>query len=374
MLIREESLPNGVYPELVRSLFRTLMPSSIMSVGYVVCFGVLASAAQDTGLVVFACLGVLSGAARLLVVLLGRGQAAQATLTVERARALELRFAVAYFQFALLLGVSAVYVFLLEPAEYHMLTMCLLVGYGAGVASGIGLRPWIALPSMICATVPAALVALLHPEAVYWATSVMGVALLAGGAQSVMTRYRVATIEIAQRVAFEALARRDDLTGLPNRLAMREWYVDHVIKNAVDRQPFAVHCLDLDDFKPVNDVFGHVIGDTVLKAIAARLTRAVPRGDMVVRLGGDEFAVIQRNVHDPQEAADLASRLRTVISEPFSIQDRSVGVSACIGYTLSPVGSNDLEALIYRADRALYDAKSAGKGMIRGCSGRAERI
>jgi diguanylate cyclase (GGDEF)-like protein len=189
--------------------------------------------------------------------------------------------------------------------------------------------------------------------------------LLLGGAQIVWSRYHVVSSEIARSLTFQTLARRDDLTKLPNRLAMREWYIDH-IDNGDMNQPFVLYCIDLDGFKPVNDVFGHVIGDALLKGVATRLKQAVPNGDLVTRMGGDEFAVIQRNVVDSQQAADFAAHLRDIISVPFVIKEHRVAVSACIGYTLSRSEVTDLERLIYLADMALYDAKNRGRGVIDG--------
>ncbi|WP_411194540.1 MULTISPECIES: diguanylate cyclase domain-containing protein [Rhodopseudomonas] len=188
------------------------------------------------------------------------------------------------------------------------------------------------------------------------------IALLAGGAQSVLARSAAASIEIAKRLTFEALARRDVLTTLPNRLALREWFDSH-IAIADNRALLAVHCLDLDKFKPVNDVFGHPVGDGLLKAIATRLTNSLRPGDIAARLGGDEFAVIQRDLRNVEEAAALAQRLRSAIAEPFSIQGHEISVSTCVGYALCRRSSADLDELLCSADQALYIAKNTGTGV-----------
>lgn len=362
MPFRAETVRDGVYVELVRSLYTTLIPTTIMSIGYVLSFGVMAFEANDPMLAAFALAGILSGAARMTVLMKGETETRTAKLDVKRARVLERHFAITYYQFAALLGASAGYVFTLGPGRFHMLTVCLLVGYGAGVAAGVGLRPWIAIPSMMAAIAPSIILAALRWDPIYWVLAAMMTALLAGGSQSLLGRWRVTSVEIAKRLTFEALARRDTLTALPNRLALREWFDSHIALGS-GQQLLAVHCLDLDDFKPVNDVFGHPVGDGLLKAIALRLMQVLRPGDIAARLGGDEFAVIQRDLRNPEEAAALAQRLRLAIAEPFSIQGHEISVSTCVGYALCRSASVDLDELLGLADQALYIAKGKGSGV-----------
>ncbi|WP_418898031.1 diguanylate cyclase domain-containing protein [Terripilifer ovatus] len=333
-----------------------------MSLGFVLAFSEMAWTTGNVGLGVCALMGCLSSTARIAVLVRGRAQAAAADLQAQGARSLERQFAVSYYQFAALLGLSAAYVFTLEPAPFHMLTVCLLVGYGAGVAAGVGLRPWIAIPSMITAIVPGIIAAALRSDPIYWVTAGMMTALLAGGSQSVLARSAVANLEVARRLTFEALARRDVLTTLPNRLALREWFDSHIA--VADRQTtLAVHCLDLNNFKPVNDQFGHPIGDSLLRAVAARLTNALRPGDIAARLGGDEFAVIQSNSRSTGEAAGLAHRLRKEIARPYSIEGHTISISTSVGYALCPYASADMDELLRLADQALYIAKNTGSGV-----------
>ncbi|HVG01639.1 MAG TPA: GGDEF domain-containing protein [Nitrospira sp.] len=360
MSVRADAIHQGVYAELVRSVYSTLVPTTIMSVGYVLSFAVIGFEHSDWVAATFAILGILSGAFRIGTLL--RDRSIAPLLTAERMQSLERRFAVSYYQFAVLLGVSAAYVFTLDAARFHMLMICLIVGYGAGVAAGVGLRPWIAIPSMMIAIVPAILVAALHKDLAYGLTSAMTTALLAGGSQSLLRRYRTTNAEIARRLTFEALARQDVLTSLPNRLALREWFDG--CQTLGNRQGLmAVHLIDLDKFKPVNDVFGHPVGDGLLQAIAARLTNALRPRDIAARLGGDEFVVIQRELETTKEAAALAQRLREAISAPFTIKGHEISVSACIGCALSQHALADLDELIGLADQALYAAKNAGTGI-----------
>jgi diguanylate cyclase (GGDEF)-like protein len=362
MSLRTETVRNGVYIELVRSLYATLPPTTIMSIGYVLSFSVMAFEAANSVLAAFALTGVLSSGMRIIVLMRGRADAAAPGLGVERARVVEKHFRIAYLQFAVLLGLSAAYVFTLEWAHFHMLTVCLLVGYGAGAAAGVGLRPAIAIPSMMVAIVPAVIVAALRWEPIYWVTAAMLGALLAGGSQSLLARRRIASTEIAKRLTFETLARRDELTALPNRLALREWF-DNQVAIGTNQQLLAVHCLDLDNFKPVNDVFGHPVGDGLLKGIATRLTQALRPGDIAARVGGDEFVVIQADLRNPEDALALANRLRSAVAEPFSIKGHAISVATCIGYVVTRRASADLDELLGLADQALYIAKKTGAGV-----------
>lgn len=364
VMSRIETVPDGVYIELVRSLYATLIPTIIMSIGYVVSFGIMAFETRDHILEAFAVIGVLSSAARITVLLRRADDAVEFKLDMSRAQLFEKHFAATYFQFACLLGASAAYVFVVGPPRFHMLMMCLLVGYGAGVAAGVGLRPWIAIPSMLVAIVPAIITAVLHRDPLYWATAAMTAALVAGGCQSLLGRYRVTSAEVGRRLTFENLARRDVLTTLPNRLALREWFENN-IKVGAPQQLLAVHCLDLDDFKPVNDAFGHPVGDALLKAVAMRLTQSLRTGDIAARLGGDEFAIVQRDLRDVDEAAALAGRLRRAIAEPFTIDGHEIRVATSVGYAVCHGATADLDRLLVLADQALYAAKNNDTGVGR---------
>lgn len=160
------------------------------------------------------------------------------------------------------------------------------------------------------------------------------------------------------------LASHDPLTGLPNRAQFRE-DVDRTIANLNERQSFALHLIDLDGFKFVNDTRGHPYGDKLLTAVAARLSAYLRNIDRVARLGGDEFAVIQSCLKGDQEAADLAARVCKLLGEPFEIDGRTVSVGASIGIALGNTDGNNALELMQAADLALYSAKSEGRGDYR---------
>jgi len=172
--------------------------------------------------------------------------------------------------------------------------------------------------------------------------------------------------DIAERKRAEAqiarLAHYDPLTELPNRLLFQKGLSEALARASRREDLVAVHCLDLDRFKTVNDTLGHPIGDALLKAAAERLRRCVREGDTVARLGGDEFAVVQTGLSDPSDATRLATRIVEALAKPFDLQGHQVVVGASVGVAISPNDGSDSAELLKKADMALYRAKADGRG------------
>ncbi|GBF28250.1 putative signaling protein [bacterium MnTg02] len=160
------------------------------------------------------------------------------------------------------------------------------------------------------------------------------------------------------------LAHHDELTGLPNRLLLRE-RMGEALKRAGRGDGFALLCLDLDNFKDVNDTLGHPIGDELLKTVAQRLGGCTRETDTIARLGGDEFAIIQDSRSQPGDAEALARRICEVISAPFDLAGQQIVSGASIGIAVAPGDSIDANQLLKYADMALYRAKSEGRGTYR---------
>jgi diguanylate cyclase (GGDEF)-like protein len=128
----------------------------------------------------------------------------------------------------------------------------------------------------------------------------------------------------------------------------------------------AVHCFDLDRFKPVNDRHGHPAGDALLRQLAERIRDTLRDGDIAARIGGDEFVVIQAPIHIADEADMFARRLSRAITAPYEIEGVIIEIGVSIGYATSPAIARDLDALIATADAALYHMKTSGGGISRG--------
>ena len=172
-------------------------------------------------------------------------------------------------------------------------------------------------------------------------------------------------IDVTERKAAEEqlarLARTDGLTGLANRATLVERL--HQAHAAARRGsvPFALHCLDLDHFKPVNDMFGHPGGDLLLREVALRLKNCTRETDVVARLGGDEFAVLQSEMADPAAAGALAAKIQQELARPYMIDGNQVHASASIGICPYTPGSESPEEMLAQADVALYRSKEQGR-------------
>ncbi|MDO9502520.1 bifunctional diguanylate cyclase/phosphodiesterase [Falsiroseomonas sp.] len=157
------------------------------------------------------------------------------------------------------------------------------------------------------------------------------------------------------------LAEHDALTDLPNRLLFGT-RLKAQLGHAAEGRMVAVHCIDLDHFKEVNDSLGHPVGDQLLLAASARMRAAMRQGDLLARLGGDEFAVIQPGLANGSEARLLAERLVAVLGQPYRLQGYTLRAGASIGTAIAPQHGVTVESLLSRADIALYRAKAAGRG------------
>lgn len=160
----------------------------------------------------------------------------------------------------------------------------------------------------------------------------------------------------------ERMAFYDSLTGLPNRLLLAERINQAMTISKRLKTIMAVCYLDLDGFKPINDSFGHGIGDTLLAEIADRMQKCVRESDTVARIGGDEFAILLLNLKSSEECENLINKILKSINDPYIIKNIvSVKVSASIGITLYPQDDCDSDMLLRHADQAMYIAKESGK-------------
>jgi diguanylate cyclase (GGDEF)-like protein len=167
------------------------------------------------------------------------------------------------------------------------------------------------------------------------------------------------TERIKQDAKIAHMARHDMLTGLPNRTQLIE-RLEGALMRTRRGENIALLFIDLDRFKHVNDTQGHAMGDDLLKEVAQRLRHTVRQGDLVARLGGDEFVVLQTILGPAQEAADLAARIVASLSGPYDLNGRIVEIGASVGIAVSRDGREASEALLSRADAALYRSKAAG--------------
>ena len=192
--------------------------------------------------------------------------------------------------------------------------------------------------------------------------AVLGITLLTSILDARMEA-RTAALANSLSLANEQLTRlalHDNLTGLPNRLLLAD-RIGQAIHNVDQRGGcFALMFIDLDGFKPVNDAFGHHVGDILLRAVADRLKSGLHGQDTVARIGGDEFILLV-SLREPNDAVSVAADQVNLLSQPFLINDENLLISASVGIVLYPGNGEDQQELLMNADAAMYHAKSAGK-------------
>ncbi|MCZ4306245.1 GGDEF domain-containing protein [Zoogloeaceae bacterium G21618-S1] len=151
----------------------------------------------------------------------------------------------------------------------------------------------------------------------------------------------------------------DSLTGLPNRALLYDRMAQLLADAERSSARHALYFVDLDDFKPVNDIHGHAVGDQVLQQVAQRMRQAVREGDTVARLGGDEFVILTANTPDEATAAQQAERIQAMIADHGARLPADITLSASIGLCLFPYEGATIEDIIHRADQSMYRAKAA---------------
>jgi len=160
------------------------------------------------------------------------------------------------------------------------------------------------------------------------------------------------------------IALHDALTGLPNRVLLDDRLEQTLRHAARENYSFALMFVDLDRFKPVNDTYGHGVGDELLKSVAHRLRNCLRAADTVARTGGDEFVVILHRIHDATGVTDVGGKILAELSRPFQVAQHTLGISCSIGISVYPRDGTDIHSLIVKADGAMYSAKSSGRSRL----------
>ena len=184
-----------------------------------------------------------------------------------------------------------------------------------------------------------------------------------GNPDGFQSSFRTVDREVEAEERLERRARFDELTGVLKREEALSRMVDRDDHRRVPGDRRAVLFIDLDSFKDVNDRWGHVIGDAVLRAVAIRIQDVVRSGDTVARMGGDEFLVVLDAVHDLTEAEAVAEKIRAKAEVPIPTREGPVVATVSIGVTLGATGE-DVDSMLVRADDAMYSAKRLGRNRV----------
>jgi diguanylate cyclase (GGDEF)-like protein/PAS domain S-box-containing protein len=165
-----------------------------------------------------------------------------------------------------------------------------------------------------------------------------------------------------QRIAH--MAHHDALTGLPNRVLLRDRIQQAIAHAHRDGSQLAVLFLDLDRFKTINDSLGHQLGDRLLQSVASRILVCVREGDTVARVGGDEFVIVIPGISSAADASAVGAKILEVLASAFHLNGSELHVSGSIGVSLYPTDGADAETLMRNADTAMYHAKDSGRGKL----------
>ena len=184
---------------------------------------------------------------------------------------------------------------------------------------------------------------------------------LARGEGAVLLLHDVSARRHAEQ-QLEFIAHHDGLTGLPNRLHFQIRFEHAIAYARRHRSLLAVLFVDIDRFKPINDSLGHDVGDQVLAEFAQRVQQCVRKVDTVARQGGDEFIILLTELHAAQDAERVAEKIIAAIAAPFVVKEYSLSVAASVGIALYPDDDDDVQALIEKADLAMYAAKRRAPG------------
>lgn len=366
----DEALPREQYRMLTRLVPVLYAVILLVTVIVATCF-------RDTapGWLVFGCPAVLS---LLILVRMRhwiRSRRIVDELPIERIRS-EIR-AVNWFAPALTLAFGLIGVALTRYGDPQQQTLAVICIWIIATASGLGLYAIAQAPILVvlAATVPTALVMLQSGHVLTMQLAPMFVAVSGliifmlretnktfvaiVQSRSVVDASRAQAEQAREMVA--TLAYTDMLTGLANRRRFEAHLSGRGRQEDGRREPFVVAMLDVDGFKPVNDVHGHHVGDQIIREVAARLTAEIGQDGLVARMGGDEFAILLDGRRDADEAFALAERIHRVFREPFRHDSVEVRLRATIGLALND-GSEASEAYAEHADTALHHAKSQRRG------------
>lgn len=180
-----------------------------------------------------------------------------------------------------------------------------------------------------------------------------------------LTGYIGIANDISERKRAESeirhMAEHDALTGLPNRILLRDRLDVSLVRARRSQSHVAVLLIDLDHFKHINDSLGHHVGDRLLKSVARRLLQAIRGGDTVARMGGDEFVVVLPDLHSTQDAYEVAAKIVEKLSEPVTVDMQTLEITPSIGVCTFPEDGDNVDVLLMNADTAMYAAKDSGR-------------
>ncbi|WP_293882943.1 GGDEF domain-containing protein [Sphingomonas sp.] len=364
-------LPDDSYTELVTMLIDGRIPIAVMALTIVAVVVLDQIKEWDSWTLALACGILVLLALRALVVTLFVNRSRAHAFPVGLVQDWEVRYVRVILPYVTLLGLFNFHLAITGGEGVRLLVAVDTFGFCAATVSRGFVRPQLCALMVLIGALPTA-VGFLFMAAASEGVAAVAFATVGGlttiyavsSLETVRHLYRAMLAQLATKRELAAFARVDPLTGLANRLAMRETLAREIAHDC-ESASLALLMIDLDGFKAVNDRLGHPIGDRLLCEIGRRLGRIVREGDLAVRLGGDEFCVIQTGIASSSTAEALANRIIKTLAEPFLCDGDSVQVGSSIGVALDDGSIADIDDLMERADSALYRAKRQGGNTLR---------
>lgn len=371
LLQSNRKLPEIISTELVTMLIAGRVPILVMALTVILVAAFSASAGANVLTLVLASTILCLLAIRFTIVtlFLRTNAESRSPKAVERWGQRYARIIICY---AACLGVFNAVACIGGDTATHIIVVAEIFGFCAGQVSRGTCRPKLcaaavllgALPTAIGMFVTATQTDNLRESAAYIVAALLIALFAFSSLETIAYSYRTLVAQLESKRQMAGLARLDALTGLPNRLVFLEQLELEISRLYEGGPTFALHLIDLDGFKQINDSHGHPVGDAILCAVSDRLTKLLRFDDVAVRLGGDEFAVIQRGIAVADEANLLGRRIVRQLAKPFRVGDITVRIGASDGIAHALVDTDNLHHLIEHADGALYVAKRAGGGNV----------
>jgi len=347
-----------VQVEMTRLVFDGLMPTVVFgSVGIVGCSAQVANFYSDRVLWLLALGSLFVCVCRVAIVYLFGLRAAR-ELTLENANRWELGYGLVTFLYTGLLGMMTIYTFSHHGFIGQLWCMLGVLTLSSAISARLALRPSIAMGVGLVMQAALIVSVLESKETMVRLLALPLLMFVYLYCESIRTKFDVVVDQIRTKRKLAELAGQDSLTGLANR----RHFETRLVEMCGMGITFAIHYIDLDKFKAVNDNHGHAVGDALLREVGRRLRRVARQDDLLARLGGDEFAVLQAPVATEASARALAERINRTMAMPFEIEGIKLTIGASVGVRLTTPEDHDAAALLSTADQALYQVKKKGGG------------